>query len=619
MAISVSSIIQQFGVMQKPVTVLSDIRLNITKRKESVLYRTTTTQANINLAYIVNDELNSIENIFISDKSIDLPANKIPEDLQPIVFHGRTITLPVDRFKATDVFITSVTQSKVPLFFKHVLKNFNTLNVSITLHDFSIRDNNFKVVVVPNTYIDKVNGILYSNLENNKDVFYYVHYSIKDNISNNIISYTEILDNELVFKQATIDDIDNTGQLIHDHKVYLIEGFSSNTFEVAFPIANDYAILEAPNSRIHLLKPPSTGNQNTWFLSVSNGSFFTNTFYNTIIKYNIPEFNTQLFSPEAPFKFRQSDICEQIDNKVLRTLKQGIVIDANKFVDVILRNSDNTPRFAFTTNPSKLNLAFENTAVYQNGIRSIDRLNGFIDLSINILDTDIIEASYYYEEQEYEIIDIDFNPINNSNILGKRLVFYTVPNTTDARSKTLYYLIVNNKGIIEVGNQTDNTSLTADIATNTFTYDVPSVDALHLNFIDKYSIQASDIFITSLNPNYFILGNVFVDTNKHASDAVIFDIRKLGGGIKKQEGLLKQLAQIDPEVSWTADAGFFDGMTYPGNASVFIELPVYLQKQNNGLFNDIELREIVERHIGLGVYSIIRSYGTNIKPIVEVL
>ena len=305
-----------------------------------------------------------------------------------------------------------------------------------------------------------------------------------------------------------------------------------------FPVVNYYAILEQPNSRIKLLLPPSTDNENAWFLSVTNGNFFaavnTSPTAYVIFKYNLPEFNTQLFNPEAPFKLRQSEVCTQIDNKLLQTLKSNLVIDSEKFIDVILRNADESPRLAFTNNPAKLNTTFENVVIYEDGIRSVDRKNGIIDLRVNILDTDIIEASYYYIETEYELIDIDFNPIHNNLVLEKRLVFYIVPNTNDSRNKTLYYLIVNNRGIIEVGNQIDNTTLVSDIATKTFTYDVPSIDSTHLNFIDKYTVQASNSFkfANSTNPKYLILGDVFVNITDSPISTTIFDVRQPGGGIK---------------------------------------------------------------------------------------
>lgn len=622
---AISTLINQFGVTQVPITVNSDIRFNITKRKETVLYKTLTDIDTINLAYVVNNKLNSEKNVFISDKSTGLSANRIPENIQPTIIYSKTITLPVDKFKVTDIFITSITQEKVPLFNKHILKNFNSLDPNTTLHDFSIRDKNFRSIEIANVIFDKDNGILYNNIDNVIDNFYYINYSIQDSFTNNIISYTEILDNEDIFKQAEIDDIDTTGQLITDRKVYLVEGFSSNVFEVSFPIVNYYAILEEPNSKIRLLLPPSTDNENAWFLSVTNGNFFAavnispSTY--SIFKYNLPEFNTQLFNPEAPFKFRQSEICTQIDNKLLQTLKANLVIDTDKFIDVILRNPDETPRLAFTNDPTKLNTTFENVIVYEDGIRSIDRKNGILDLKINILDTDIIEVSYYYIETEYELIDIDFNPIHNSLVLEKRLVFYIVPNTNDSRSKTLYYLIVNNQGIIEVGNQTDNISLVSDITNGTLTYDVPSIDSSHLNFIDKYTVQAVDNFkfANSTNPKYLILGDVFVNINDKASNTTIFDVRQAGGGIKKIDGLLQTLAQIDPEISWTTETGRWDGITYPGNGSMMIELPTSIQKQNGGLFTDTELREIVERHMGFGLYSVMRSYGSDIHPVVEVL
>ena len=211
---AISTFISQFGVTQVPITVNSDIRFNITKRKETILYKTITDIDNINLAYLVNNKLNSQKNVFISDKSTGLSANRIPENLEPTITYSKTVTLPVDKFKVTDIFITSITQEKVPLFNKHVLKNFDSSDPNTTLHDFSIRDKNLRSINIPNVLFDKVNGVLYNNIDNTIDTFYYINYSIQDSFTNNIISYTEILDNEDIFIQAGIDDIDNTGQLI---------------------------------------------------------------------------------------------------------------------------------------------------------------------------------------------------------------------------------------------------------------------------------------------------------------------------------------------------------------------------------------------------------------------
>ena len=52
---------------------------------------------------------------------------------------------------------------------------------------------------------------------------------------------------------------------------------------------------------------------------------------------------------------------------------------------------------------------------------------------------------------------------------------------------------------------------------------------------------------------------------------------------------------------------------------MLIELPTSTQKQNGGLFTDTELRDIVERHMGFGLYAVMRSYGSDIHPVVEVI
>lgn len=623
---AISNLINQFAVTSVPVAVKSDIRLNIFKRREIITHRSNTLQDYINLAYTVNKELSTNENIFISDRSTELAANRIPEDLQPIIFHGKAITLITNKFKATDIFVKNVIQDNVPLFFKHVLKKFDVDNTEETVNNISIRDNNFKLIEVGNIIFDKNLGIVYSNLENNVDdlKIYYVAYSIRNTTNGNINSYTEILDNELIYRIATVEDLSDDGQLFSTDKIYTVDELSSSVFEINFLVPRLYAIQEELDSRIRLIHPPESNDKNPWFVSISNGSFFTTLFTSintySIFKYNIPEFETQLFNPEFPFKFRQSDICFQIDNKLFGVLKKNIVLDEEKFIDVILRNADETPRFAFTTNPNKLNTLFENTILFQDGIVSVDRRNGIVNLSVNIKDTDIIESSYYFNESELELIDIDFNPINNISILEKRIIFYVVPNTNDTRSKTVFYLIVNRKGIIESTNQSDNSSLLSDISTQTFYYDKPSVDSTHLNFLDKYTVQAISTyqFTNISNPKYLSLGDITVVQKDHPSNTVLFDIRKPGGGIKTREGLIKKLLTINPELMWTTQVGAWNGVPYPGNAAMMIEIPTTIQKEFGGLFTAKEIREITERHMACGVYTIIRGYASDINPIVEV-
>jgi hypothetical protein len=595
--------LNQFTISQRPISISSDIRFNIVKRKQIVKYQTNTSNKFVNLGFVINPELKSDNSIFIDDRSDELAANRIPEQIFPTIFHGKTISLPIDKFIATDIFMPTI--ENVPLFFKHVLKNFD----NGTIHDIKIRDQNFGIVSEENIIFDKTQGVIYSNLENSQNVFYYVVYSIRDNTSN-ISSFTELLDNEPIFNLATLDDLNTDGNLDRTKKIYLINELSSNLFEIEFPISSLYAIKEESFAKIKLLRTDFIDNNNPWFVSVTNGNFFT-TLYTApsnpvILNYNIPEFGTQLFNPEFPFKFKDKEVAIQVDNKVLETLKKNI--DPTKYIEVVLRNPDNTVRFAFTTNPNKIGTPFEGVLLYENGIRSIDRKTGLIDLIVPILDTDIIEVSYFYIEDQFEIIDINFNPIENASILGKQIVYYIVPNSN--RSKTLFYLIVNQKGIIELGNQVDNLSLITDINSGHFPYD----DGSNLSFVEKYTVQASTPYSNSFK--YFILGGILISNSFSVNNTGLFDVRKHGGGLEKNR--LKELAQLDPEVMFCTDSSNWDGIPYPGNGSTMIEIPSSLLKINGGTFEASDIIQVVERHIGLGIYPIIKGYGIDINPTIEV-
>ncbi len=591
--------INQFTITSIPIAVNSDIRFNILKRRELIKYQTNIDNNLVNLSYVISKELFSTESVFISDRSTDLVANRVPELINAIIFNAKTISLSVDKFLVTDIFIGDI--ERVPLFWKHVLKNFDQQ----IIHEFSIKDQNFNTTNTQDVILDKQNGILYSNLQNSSEQFFYISYSVGD--GNSISSFVELLDNEPIFRLATIEDLDDEGNLDIDNKVYLIDQFASNFFEIQFSKANLYAVKEDSAAKIKLLLPPKTTNDNPWFVSVTNGNFLTTLYLDSstpsLFQYNLPEFETQIFNPEFPFKFKELEVATQVDTKVLQTLKRNI--DSSKFIDVILRNPDRSIRYAFTTNTSKIGLPFENSVVFQNGIRSIDRQNGLIDLIISIKDTDIIETSYYYSEDQLEIIDINFNPIQNSFVLGKQIIFYIVPNTN--RTKTLFYLVADKRGIIEFGNQIDNQNLLDDIETGSFYFDTTSN-----SFLQKYTVQAS-----ALNSyKYFILGSVFVSNRSSVSNSVLFDVRKRGGGLIKDR--IKELAEINPEVMFCADIGNWDGIPYPGNGSVLVEVPVYLNSQNGGLFSESEIIQTVERHMAFGIYPIVRGYGLDIKPTLEV-
>jgi hypothetical protein len=613
-----------FNISSIGISVSSDIRFNILKRRDIVTYQTLSDNNSVNLAYVYNQKLLSDTNITIVDKADELSDNRITDN-KNITFTGKTVSLATNNFIATDKFLISQSGEKFPVYYKHVLSNFDPLDTNLKILDITLLDSAINNPVRDNIIFDYELGAVYNNIQNSFDLksgdytLTYVRYSIK-NISSGIISsYLEILNNQSIYRQATFDDLLPDGTLPDTLQVYIAEeNLFTNTFEITFPKIQTYSILEIEESRIHAFKPKNLDSDSSWFISVTNGDFFTTlkttTTTTNVFRYNIPEFGSQLFSPFSPYMHVSNENSDMINNHSIKTTKNNIQYDADNALHilVIARNIDGSIRIVLSTDPGVIGTQIENVTV-QSGIRSIDSLNGIIDLSANIFEQDLIETSYYYKETEYQIFDLDFNPILNNNILGQRIVFYLVPNTNNSRTKTLFYLIVNSHGIILSTNQTDNSDLLTDIATNTFTYDIPSVDGSHLNFLDKYTLQASLTyqFTNASNPKYFVLANVTTADIYDQTSSSIIDIRKQGGGIKPE--LIKDLIEGFPEIQWITNFAPSEGFEYPGNGAMLIEVPTYLQKDYGGLFDDIQLRQIVEKHSVFGTYPILRGYSVDVE------
>ncbi len=619
-----------FNVSEVTLGISTDVRFNIIKRREFVTYKTLSDNDNTNLAYAVSKPLISQENISATDKANELLANRLPKETDVIVFSGGVITLQTDRFLATDVFFTSDIGIKIPVYYKHVLTHFDSTNPNLELSDITLLDSSLHITIEPATIIDFEDGIVYNNLKNTFDYvsgdynIYYIRYSVRNTSSGAINSYVEIINNQPIYRAATFDDLVD-GLLPPTLKVYTIEqNYISNTYEITFPVLQIYAILEMKESRIHLHVPQNLGSDNQWFTTVTNGNFLTtlrtSTTSSNIFGYNLPEFNAQLFTPFAPFKFKDSELSQRVNNHTIKTLKNHIQHDVdNAFhILVVARNVDGSVRVATSTDPGVIGTTFEDVTV-GNYIRSIDSQDGMIDLSVDVFESDTVEVSYYYEETEYEILDIDFNPIFNSDIFGERIVFYLVPNTNNTLTRCLYYLIVDHNGIITFTSQTSDSDLTTDVDTGTFKYDIPSPNSGALNFLDKYTLHAVSAFqfTNPTNPKYLVLSEVVTSDVKHAHEAVLIDVRKQGGGIKNTPGLLQEIAESVPEVMWSTNMSPIGGFQYPGNGATLIEVPTSVQKDYAGKFNDIQLRSIIEKHIGFGIYPILRGYSTDVICVAE--
>lgn len=638
-------------------------RINIKKRREHIVYRTLSDDDNINIAYVIGQETKPATNFFITDRSTSLTQNRIPSTQQVYTETTGSLLLNVNKFLVTDVFTAEIpTQPATPLFYAHTLAFFNN-----TLSDFSERtllgfefvDQDFITRKVSEVKSDTTLGVIYNNLVNSYDTatgelnLSYIRYTVRTSGVTRV--HYELVNNRPVFTQASFDDIDDFGNILSGRKVYLIEELVvGSQFQVSLPGVATYAYKELPESRLRLLPPTALTVDQPWFPRVTNGQFIAsqrrnqNTTAN--YRYRIAEFDTQLFFPYPPYKTQTEQRAVILTKTLLQTPK-NIVNDVEQdfYIDVLVFDKNETPKYAYTTNTTKLDQVYTDDVSWTAGIVSVDEANGFVEVTGPLATDDIIEATYVAEETDYELIAVDFNPTNNLNIHNQRVVFYISPETTFTGDldNTLFYLVVDSLGRIQYSSQAEDNAGSIDYATqkllaedfnttglptHTFYYDIEStesglnsrVSGVHtaaideFSFIDKYTVDSVLLQQTLYpsgfagqnlidNPRFLVLGDVYVGSNQAPHALTTFDVRVQGGGIK--ERLYEDALDVQPEVSWYWDS--IGNRLYPSVGAFYIEVPESIHADFGGNYTQDQLFSLISRHMALGSYPVIRTYGIN--------
>jgi hypothetical protein len=118
-----------------------------------------------------------------------------------------------------------------------------------------------------------------------------------------------------------------------------------------------------------------------------------------------------------------------------------------------------------------------------------------------------------------------------------------------------------------------------------------------VDFVKNCTVEGSNN-----QDDILILGDIYVRQAIEPNNLVLNDIRVQGGGIR--EDLIEESINTNPEVEWYWDISQWDGKSFPGMASVFIEVPVDLLESLGGTFTPDRIHDITKRHIALGVYPV---------------
>jgi hypothetical protein len=611
----------------------TDTFLNVIKRRENMRYRESVPLDSVNVAFVGSEALAASRNISIADRSTFLFANRIVERDYTTISSTNNFDISTDNFVVTDIYTDAlVTQSPLPLFFKHVLDITNLPRVSATdlslaagvrLMSVEVLDVFLQPLRLSEAKIDYDEGVVYNNLKSeyiSSGDFtpYYVKYVVRD--GSNISTFVDLLDNENVYRLAEFDDLTPLLQIIPDgRKVYLIEETVTG-FHVVLPIAGTYSYKTEAEAQIKLLFPAADEVDDTWYVRVTNGLFFTNLPDGKLYKYYIAEFLSQTFTPAFPYKRSIDETSIILSSTLIKLDRENIYEDPDEdiFLSVLINDVDGIGIAAYTTDPSESGTIADNGVafvVWNNqdrlGIRSIDRKQGFVSIDGLKLDSSWeVVSNYHFRETNYEFTLVNFNPISNPDITDQKTVLFIDPDSSVVtKTQTLFYLQVNDFGKVIESNWSrfDNDTQLLDTGNPIYYEEKPSwhPDAVWHEFVDGFSVEGTQF------GTFLILGDVTVAPAQSVEEVVEVDSRVRGGGIVA--GQIDSAREIQPEIDWYWDIGNWDGIPYPGNASYLVEVPVEVLEGAGGTLRTDEVRDIVERHTAFGVYPVVRGYGIDVE------
>lgn len=635
-----------FAVNKAPRVYDTNTILNITKEPAEVQYRSYVADDAAAIAYIQGEAIDSDSCLSVFDRSVTLFENReYEEDVVKKVDVSSYLSSTPD-VAITDVFAANTTEDDTPLFSRHIISTTNvpranedTYDVAsgVALLDIKILDVNMDEIGVENLVIDYTYGVVYSNIEHSYDSdtneynVYYVQYTVKNGSS--IETYTEIYDAQNVYRIATIDDVVIDSMTLNQdgRKVYTIDE-ESGQFNIGLPVVGTYAFKITTNSRLRLIVPQNSDFGVPWFVKVSNGSFTRNT-QGTLYKYYVAEYENQSFEPYSPYKRALGEEALVLSQNLIKTDKQPIFEDddLDVYVDVLISDSAGTALAAFTTKSTLHGTTASNGASYQYwsntsriGIRSVDHRTGIIDIDGFVLYSHYEITVYHtYEEQNYEITSVDFNPVSNPDLLEKRVALFVKPEVFggDPESRTIYYLKIDEIGKVYESNweEFSNTYQRMSTSGRELYYEqLPSFKQVTFSGLNTFVHPDSEIFIDRytvesgvLSTNIFMpLGDVSINRPYGLDQIKTVDVGVVGGGLKDNQ--VDAAIELNDEVVWYSDIGHWDGVPYPGTSAFYMEVPVEVLSGAGGTFTQNDIKEIAYKYVAAGTYPVIHAYGTNI-------
>lgn len=672
---SIGSVSFNYALNNFEVVKTFDTRINVKNELEYLRFSSSYTSEGLGLAYVASPGLNTEKNILLIDNSNEISSNA-KESFTENKYLVDDFQTDYAGFDIADI-VKMIDGVETPFYYWHDMTDVASFN------NLEILDSN-RNPVNPNLwqFYDESATLgydrkgIYSNficqinpLENSYEVFY-IRY--KDLTTNLVVE--KLLDSKVYYDQASFLSERTKReyiitQLNNQYNVKIV--FDSFNYSPTPSIGNQRFWLKRRSlSKITLQKPGLVSASERWNMKITPGDF-----YNNGQQYWIPEYYLQMFSPAFPYRFIKENKAVII-NKRLLYLENHPIANlgiTGYYIYIILKEPNGTVRRCFTNDPDAdtyiTKQGFVTDIFYERDvIESVSSNSGFILLNQDIPAGQEVFITCRYVERFYSYDHLSVNPSINPEILGKKLIFYILPN---AGERSVHHLVVDNNGIIvgssetplfitfegvstggglnslmdtelpqldyftgyeleilsgpNSGFKTRITSFNGGTGTLSFT-DTPAfplTESISYRIVKKLEPYTSngESYIgwegTAAQRLYFKIGEVYVTQSLAISDISLLDTRVLGGGLSDKS--TSSALKLQNESSWYWDLGNWDGTAYPGMGAIIIQLPRYILKELGGEFEREQVAEIVRRHAASGTYIIVKYYDesteiTDIEP-----
>ena len=581
-----------------------DLVNHVHKRIETFMYLDDIKSSAVGLDYFESPELDSKYNLFIADRSHQVPTNSLRKIDSRTGFEKSASSSYSTSYSevliTNQTFVDEFTKER-PLFWKHVLEE-DVVDVQLEIVQFG------NSTPVDTGYVlSTAEQAVYTNYQNyyDQETGSYKLYFLTSTTAAGA-QKRELLNPVPVVQEASWEDIDpDTGDFYTDIYVYSREKNTSG-YTLYFNQTDTWWIKPQLKSLIRSRPPAGRKSDEPWYLRVSNGDV-TTIVNGGVRRYWLPEYLTQPFQPSFPYIFSPYSKMLFVNDRVISATRGSLAAapDEGRHVAVYIYDFEGNLLKVWTTDGSLDGKRYSDTSVFyeKDKILCWDNQSGLIVLSESILPSWQFFAEYYYEADDLEFTALNMNPIQNKELLNKTIVFYIVPNA-DSDDNGLHYLLVESDGRISYTSQKLGFSYPNLQLKNTDGSHNPDT-VIGLKYISDVD---ADTFITNYtagfeNPYaYLVLSEVNVLDRSMLSDTYVYDVRIKG----------EALASLDtatfvknPRAIHSVFGYGEDGATIPLNNVVVIQTPLDILVDYGGVLDIGQAKNLLKKYMTAGTYPIV--------------